>query len=111
MRHRLLPSIFLFQFSICVSCVVLLSLSDGKERLEDRFVAADGTFAGRGKSIALGEYKTAGAAFGRGHLQMAASSVDAVTDMLQVTVDLFFRDVCVDGYLPGGKRLVKDEPA
>jgi len=74
-------------------------------------MATYGAFAGRGEPVALGEDEAAGGAFGRGHLQVATARVEAVTDMLQVAVDILFRDVGLCGYLPGGERLVKDELA
>jgi len=73
-----------------------LPLSDGEKRLKDRLVAAEGTFAGRCEPIALGEDKTAGAAFGRGHLQTPAPCVEAEADMLKVAIDIFFPDVRLD---------------
>lgn len=73
-----------------------LSLSDGKERLEDCLRAAEGTLAGRGEPVALAENEAAGAAFGRGHLQLTAAGVEAVADMFQVAVDLLFHEVRPD---------------
>ena len=88
-----------------------LFLPDGKKRLEDGLGAAEGTLAGRGEPVALAEDEAASTAFGRSHLQLAAAGVEAVADMFQVAVDLLFHEVCPDGYLPGGERLVKDELA
>jgi len=90
---------------------VLLPLPDGEERLEDRFTAADRAFAGRREPVALGKDEPAGAAFGRGHLQIAAASVEAVTNMFQMVIDVLFRNVRLYGYLPGGQRLVEKQPS
>ena len=91
------------------SGVASLSRPDGKERLEDCLTAADGTFAGFCEPVALGKYEAAGTAFGRGHFQMQSCGVEAEADMLQMAVDVLFRDVRLAGYLQGRQRLVEDE--
>jgi hypothetical protein len=42
---------------------------------------------------------------------MLAAGVEALTNVLQVAVNVLFHDVRPDGYLPGGQRLVEDELA
>src|SRR6185369_7130539 len=91
--------------------VALLPLPDGEERLEDCLTAADRAFAGRCEPVALGKREAAGAAFGRGHFQKAAERVEAVTNMFQMAIDILFRNMRLDGYLPGGQRMIQDQSA
>src|SRR5689334_5234085 len=77
---------------------------DGEERVEDAFLTANRAFAGWCQTFAFGKDEAAGAALGRGYHEQLPRGVDAAADMLQVPIDLLFRDVHSEGDIFGRER-------
>ena len=78
---------------VCSSRLLLLQAPNAEKRIENRLASADRAFAGRRHPVALGKDETTVAALGRSYLQHRAGGVEAAADMLEMGVDLFFREV------------------
>ena len=78
---------------LALESLLFLQAPNAEKRIVNRLAAADRAFAGRRHPVALGKNETAGPALGRGYLQHRAGGVQAAADMVEVGVDLFFREV------------------
>ena len=92
--------------SIATGERTLLVRANGKKGLEDRLVATYRAFTGGGETVALDENEAAGTTLGGSDVQDVSARLDTETNVFQMAVNFFLRNVSLSGDLPGGERLI-----